>query len=264
MKPATLLKVAVIMLLAWLGLTGCRTVPPPAPPAAVASADELLSRLKNREKSVKSLQARGRIIFLSPQRNYSGTALVKAGLPDSLRVDILDILGRNLLSFATDGRQVQILSPHEGKFFQGPASPKNLAAFIPPSVSLNQAVRLLLGALPFSPGPPDRFEFEAASGQYYLEWRRGGALVERLWVAAQGLYPVKDEYFGGADHPRFTAELADFGQAAADIPGKINIISEAPKLELRLAYTELRLNPPLPEAAWTLTPPPGITVVQLP
>jgi hypothetical protein len=179
-------------------------------------------------------------------------------------VDILDILGRTLLSLAANGDRVQVLSPNEGKFFHGPASPGNLAAFIPPAVTLPQALRLLVGALPLSPGPPSKFDYDPAAGQYLLEWRNDAGLQERLWVAAQGLYPLKDEYFGGAPQPRFTAELADFGETVPDFPGKITLKTEAPKLELRLAYKELSLNPPLSPADLTLTPPPGITVLQLP
>ena len=190
--------------------------------------------------------------------------MIKARRPENLRVDILDLLGRTLLSFASDGNQVQVLSPHEGKFFHGPASPGNLAAFIPPAVTLPQTLRLLAGALPLSPGPASRFEYDPAAGQYLLEWRKNDLIQERLWVAAQGLYPVKEEYFGGGDRPRFTAELADYGAAAADLPGKITLKTEAPKLELRLAYSDLCLNVPLTPADLTLTPPSGVGVVQLP
>ena len=262
--PPRMVWPVLLALLAFAGLNGCRALPPAPPPAAVLSAEDLLARLQGREKNAESFQARGRLTLLSPQRNYSGAALLKARRPTGLRVDILDILGRTLLSFATEGGQVQVLSPHEGKFFHGPASPGNLAAFIPPGVSLPQTLRLLVGALPLSPGPPTRFEYHAAAGQYLLEWQQDNRLQERLWVAASGLYPVKDEFFGGADQPRFTAELADFGEAAPDLPGKITLKTESPKMELRLAYKELHLNPPLPPADLTLTPPAGVAVVQLP
>lgn len=266
MKPAIRVWPAIMALMVLVGLTGCRALPTPPtpPPTVVSSAEELLSRLQNRQKTLQAFQAKGRITFLSPQRNYSGTVRIKARRPASLRADILDIFGRTLLSFASDGSQVQVLSPHEGKFFRGPATPGNLAAFIPPAVTLPQALRLMMGALPLSPGPAARFEFNPSTSQYLLEWRQDNRLLERLWVAAQGLYPVKDEYYGGADRPRFTVELADYGEAAPDLPGKITLETEAPKMELRLAYNEESLNPPLRPADLTLTPPAGIAVVQLP
>ncbi len=265
MKPAILLRAAVSALLAAALLAGCAAVPPTAPPPTLAlSAEEVLARLAARQRTIESFQARGRITFLSPDRNYSGTILIKARRPAGLRVDILDPLGRTLLSFATDGAQVQVLSPGEGKFFHGPASPRNLAAFIPPAVSLPQAVRLLVGDLPLSSGPPSKFAYDPAAGRYLLEWGAAAGLQERLYVAAHGLYPLTDEYYGGAEQPRFTAEFTDYGEAVPDLPGKITLKTEAPKMELRLAYKELHPNPTLPPADLTLAPPAGMAVVQLP
>jgi hypothetical protein len=250
-----------LLLVALLWSSGCRTLPP-APPVAAISPEALLSRLQARQEKIQSFQAKGRITFLSPQQNYSGTALLTGRLPASLKVDVLDFLGRTILSFATDGSEVKVLSPGENKLFQGPATPRNLAAFIPPSVSLPQALRLLVGALPLSQGPPQNFEYEAATGRYRLEWRQGGALTERLWVEAQGLYPVQEEWFGGDPEPRFTAELANFGALAPDLPEKITLKTVAPKMEMRLVYRDLKLNPSLTPADLTLAAPAG--VVQAP
>jgi hypothetical protein len=227
------------------------------------SSEEVLLRLRSRQQQIQSFQGKGRITFLSPEQNYSGTALLTGRLPASLKVDIKDFLGRTILSFATDGAEVKILSPRENKLLRGPATPGNLASFIPPSVSLPQTLRLLVGALPLSPDPPDRFEFQKATGRYLLEWGKGSALSERLWVDAQGLYPVQEEWFGGSMEPRFTAELANFGTLAPDLPEKITLKTTGPKMELRLVYSDLRLNPPLAPADLTLTQPAGVAEVPL-
>jgi hypothetical protein len=244
-------------------LAGCRALPPAPPPVTGLSSEELLVRLRSRQQQVQSFRAKGRITFLSPQQNYSGTAVLTGRLPESLKVDVLDFLGRTILSFATDGTEVKIQSSQENKLLRGPATPGNLAAFIPPTVSLPQALRLLVGTLPFSPGPPDRFDYHSATGRYLLEWGQGGALKERLWVEAQGLYPVAEEWFGGASEPRFTAELANFGALAPDLPEKITLKTTTPKMELRLVYRDLKLNPLLTPAELTLTPPPGVAEVPL-
>jgi hypothetical protein len=251
-----------LALAAALCSAGCRTLVPPRPPVEAISQENLLAVLKTRQEKVQSFQAKGRITYLSLQQNYSGTALFTGRLPASLKVNVLDFLGRTVLSFATDGAEVKVLSPRENKLFQGPATPRNLAAFIPPTVSLPQTLRLLVGALPLSQGPPQDFTYEAATGRYRLEWRQGGAVTERLWVAAQGLYPVQEEWYGGAPTPRFTAELANFGALDPDLPEKVTLKTPAPKMEMRLVYRDLKLNPPLTPADLTLTAPPG--VVQAP
>jgi hypothetical protein len=244
-------------------LGGCRALPPAPMPVTGISSEALLVRLRSRQQQVQSFRAKGRITFLSPQQNYSGTALLTGRLPASLKVDVLDFLGRTILSFATDGTEVKILSSQENKLLRGPATPGNLAAFIPPMVSLPQALRLLVGALPFSLGPPDHFDYQRATGRYLLEWRQGSTLQERLWVDAKGLYPVGDEWFGGASQPRFSAELADFGALAPDLPEKITLKTAKPKMELRLVYRDLKLNPPLTPPELTLTVPPGVAEVTL-
>jgi hypothetical protein len=251
-------------ILVFLTLAGCRALPPAGPPTAVSSGEELLARLQSRYQNIQSFQARGRITFLSPRQNYAGSILLKGRLPATLRIDVLDFFGRTILNFATDGTQVQMLSPKEGKLFRGPATPRNLASFIPPTVSLTQAVRLLVAAVPFSSGAPQRFTYDPSRGQYLLEWTGpGGALQERLWVESRELYPAEDAWYGGRQEPRFTADFSGFGLPAPGVPEKITIKSASPKMELRLVYQELVLNPSLAPGDLVLQPPPGVAVVPL-
>ena len=97
--------------LTWLAILGLLLMggfwasPPSQPLVAVASPEELLSRLQSRQRTIQSFQAKGRITVLAPQQNYSGTALLKGRLPATLRVNVLDFFGRTILSFATDGSQ---------------------------------------------------------------------------------------------------------------------------------------------------------------
>ncbi len=250
--------------LAFLWLLGCAAAPPVKAPAPALSADELLSILRARQERVKSFEAKGRLTFLSPQRNYSGTAFLKGVEPTTLRVDILDFLGRSLLSFYSNGQVVQVLSPKEGKFYSGKATPANMAVFIPPAVTLPQALHLLAGALPLSSGAPHRFQLEAASDSYLLEWHRpDGALQERLWVKASGLYPTKDEWYGMNQQMLFSVDFSDYGAAAPDLPGQITLRTENPKAELRFAYRELKVNPALTGPGLEMKAPPAVAVVPL-
>ncbi len=251
-------------LMALLALGGCAALRP-GPPAAVLSPEDLLSRLQARPQ-VRSFQARGRVTLLSPERNYAGASgLFKALAPTTLRVDLYDPLGRSLLNFLSDGHEVEVLFPREARLCRGQATPANLAALIPPAVTLPQALRLLVAAVPLSPDPPDRLDYQAAQGQYLLEWRnKNGTPRERLWVEAQGLNPVKEDWFANDGTPRFSVEWEDFGRLAPNLPGKITLHTFAPAAELRLAYNEMQVNPVLTAADLTLPVPPGVAVVPLP
>ncbi len=256
--------------LAWLALAvalclwGCRSLPPPAPPVAVTSAGELISRLQAGKPRVQSFEAKGRLTLLSPHRNYSGTTLIKGQLPATVRADVLDLLGRSLLNFYSNGREVQVLSPKEGKLYRGEATPGNLAAFIPPAVTLSQTLRLMVGDLPLSPGQPSRWVYEGDQERYLLEWLYpDGAVKERLWLEARDMRPVKDEWFGPDGQLRFSAEFGDFGRLAPGIPGRIIVKTPKPEAELRLVYREILLNPHLQDSDLVLPRSPAVAEVLL-
>jgi len=247
--------VAAACLLALLALTGCRTLPPPPPPR-FASAHELLYVLRARQAGVQAFRAKGRLTVLAPGRHYSGTGRLKGRLPSALRVDVLDFFGRSLLNFASDGHQVEVLFPRERKLYFGPATPGNLAAFVPPGMTVSQALRVILGALPLSSGDPTEWRREAASEAYLLIWRNpNGSLRERLWIDAQSLHPVKEEWYGSDGRLVFVAELGDF---SGDRPQQLRLTTTAPETELRLALYDFRLNPPLSDADLQVPALPGV------
>jgi hypothetical protein len=252
------------LLAAVLTLAGCATLPPPAPPTAAVPAGAVLERLRSRETQVRSFEAKGRLTFLSRERNYSGTGLLLGCLPSTLRVDILDFFGRTLLNFYSNGQEVQVLSLKEAILYQGPATPRNLAAFIPPGVTLPQVVRLLMADLPLSSGAANREQYEPAQGEYLLEWNYpDGQLKERLWVEGRQFNPRKDEWYDTAGRLRFTIEYRDFGLLAPHLPGQIILHTRQPEVELRLAYSKLQLNPPLQESDLIIKPAPEVAVVPL-
>ncbi len=248
--------VCLVGILAVMAAAGCRTIPPPPPVPRVVSADELLHVLKARQQGVQSFQARGRLTLLAPGRNYSGTGRLKGRLPSTLRVDVLDFLGRSLFNFASDGQRVEVLFPREGKLFYGPATPGNLAAFVPPGVSLSQALKVLTADLPLSEGKPADWRYDSRQEVYLLEWRHAdGSLQERLRVDGRTLYPVKEEWYDQGGKLAFAAELNDYDR---DRPHQIKFRTTAPETELRLALQDLQLNPPLTAADLKVPEMPGV------
>ncbi len=246
-----------LVLLAAAGLASCRSLPPPPPPPA-AEPGEVLAALRARQEGLKGLQSRARLTLIAPGRSYSGSGLVKASLPSSLRVDVTDLFGRSLLSFASDGTRVEVLFPREGKLFTGPATPQALAAFIPPGVTLSQCVRLLAGSVPFSQEPPTAWQETGADRDLVMTWNNAdGSLKERLWVAPGG-QPRKQEWFGPDGRPRFSAEFSDFAGPGGR-PKQVKVLTANPESELRVAFGDLTVNPPLTPADFTVPRPPGIT-----
>lgn len=254
------------LMLVWVlaGLAACRGLPPAPPPAPELSGAQVLDRVKASRGELSAFDARGRLTLMSPQQNATGTALLKGKLPETLRVDLKDPLGRAVLSFFTDGRLVEILFPRENKLLRGPATPANLASFVPPQVKLTQALRILTGDLPLSPGPPERSRFEAGDRLYVLEWTKGdGSLQERLWVAAEDFRPRKQEWYGPDGQTAYRVELGESQPSAPGRPRQLKLVTLSPAMELRLAYRDFTPNPSLNAADLTVPRPPGVAVLPL-
>ncbi len=241
-------------------LAGCRGILPRAKirPVSAASPEQVYTQLKARQGGLSAFAAKGRLTLISPGQNATGTALIKGKFPETLRVDVKDPLGRAALSFFTEGQTVEVLFPREGKLFKGPATPTNLASFIPPGVKVAQALKIMVGDLPLSQGPPTAVKPESAG--YLLEWQgTGGALQERLWVSAAAVQPTKEEWYGPDGKLVFTAEFGEWNQAAAGRPAQIKLITVSPQVDLRLTYREFTPNPTLTPADLAIPRPPGVT-----
>ncbi|MBI4643127.1 MAG: hypothetical protein HY743_05225, partial [Deltaproteobacteria bacterium] len=90
-----------------------------------------------------------------------------------------------------------------------------------------------------------------------------GALKERLWLEAQNLRPVKEEWFGPDGRLRFTAEFSDFGRLAPGLPAQIILKTPQPQAELRLVYREMLINPSLKDSDLVLPRPAAVEEVPL-
>ncbi len=64
-------------------------------------------------------------------------------------------------------------------------------------------------------------------------------------MSGQGLYPVKDGSSGAAATAAFRGGIGRFRSVGPGPAGKVTLRTEATKMELRLVFKELRLNPPL-------------------
>lgn len=253
----------VLLLVVLAGLAACRALPP-APVIPELSAEQVFSRLQAHQRVLNAFAVRGRLTLISPQQSASGTAQIRAKFPETLRIDLKDPLGRSVFNFATDGQKVEILFPQENKLLQGPATPANLAAFIPPGVTVPQVLRLLIGDLPLSQGPPASSRFEPGEKTYVMEWRKSdGSLKERLWVAAGDFQPRKEEWFGANGTLVFSAELGEFRQESPSWPQQLKLVTPSPQVELRLAYKDFSPNPSFGPGEMVVPRPPGVVVLPL-
>ncbi len=136
-----LLRACNIPILFLLCLSACARLPT-APVAgekpAIQSAPDLVKQLEARAAEIQSLKGKGNVSVVSPQKNYTGNALITEIKPAVLRVDVLNFWGQPVIAFLMNDQEIKLLVYPESKLYRGPANSTNLSRFIPLPVTVQR------------------------------------------------------------------------------------------------------------------------------
>jgi hypothetical protein len=148
------LKACNFPILFLLRLSACArlttTVPIAGEKPTVQSAPDLMKQLEARAGEIQSLKGKGNVSVVSPQRNYTGNALVTEVKPAVLRVDVLNFWGQPVIAFLMNAQEIKLLVYPESRLYRGPANTTNLSRFIPLPVTIQDFMALLTGRIAFS------------------------------------------------------------------------------------------------------------------
>ena len=148
-----LLRACNIPILFLLCLSACARLPT-APVAgekpAIQSAPDLVKQLEARAAEIQSLKGKGNVSVVSPQKNYTGNALITEIKPAVLRVDVLNFWGQPVIAFLMNDQEIKLLVYPESRLYRGPANSTNLSRFIPLPVTVQDFMALLTGRVAFS------------------------------------------------------------------------------------------------------------------
>ncbi len=239
-----------------LCLAACARLPtaPVAERLPVGSADELLKQLQARAAAVTGLKARGNVAVTSPQKNYSGNILLTAAKPAKLRVDILNFWGQSLVTFLSDGQEMNLLVYSDSKLYKGPATPENLRRFLPVVVSQEDFLAALTGHIAFQHyGKP--VLLSSPDPAVYLLELTGRDLPEKvkLTVDAQTLQLLTVQWFSPQGPETLRADFSNFlSNSGISGPSEIRLVSGDGENQVRVRYRDVTFNAPLTATAFNL------------
>lgn len=248
-------------------VAACQRLPiaPPTMRPEIQSAQDLQARLRARARGIHTFKAKGRVTVVSPEKTYSGTALLLGQKPKTLRVEVLNFWGQSALSFFTDGRTMQILDYREGRLRRGPATPQNLALFVPPPVQIGELLQILTGSVPLPREGEARMTFVPEKDQYQLELTaREPETRVAIRVDAQNLRILAATWYEARGRVLYQVRFQDFDdQQRYPVPRRIILATGDNRAQLRLHYRELTLNPPLDPETLSLSVPSTVREVPL-
>lgn len=265
---------ALVLVIASFGLAGCPKKPL-APPPVVASGP-VAKLLAERDARLDVVRA-GSVIRMRIPEGMEGAPggkvhaqVLAAARPDRARLEILTPLGTPGATVLLADGMLQVYQPLPNTLLKGSLDSPDLEKRSPLPVPLKALAPLLRGAVPLEEGEIAERDETAAPGMMVsgtagvpvrvVEVRRGGLVVQRVTVDAAGGYPVENVRFDAAGAPSLTVQYLEYGgvESAAGLiafPQKVKavVVRDGRTATLEIGLSNIQVNPPLDEGAFTLT-----------
>jgi len=206
---------------------------------------DVITRVKEAEQSVKSVQGLASIRIESPNGNVSYKQVTIAEEPNLLRIEALAPFGRTAGMLISDGEKVSVIFPKERTEFDN-IKDFNLTYLypqLPVGISLKNLVNLFLGRLPEDPEYDESsILIRADQNQIVLTLFKNESKESVLWVNPEN-YRIERAVIKLENGNTATCEFKDFiafGNGVF-IPRKIELKIE--EYSIRLKYDkDVRVN----------------------
>jgi outer membrane lipoprotein-sorting protein len=243
-------------------LAACAPRPPvPAVVAPPVSEEILLENLAQNARAFHSLQGVAKVRVAAGGKSMAGTQVLFVEKPDRFRAETLSPFGQPLLLMATNGQEMDVMVPSEGRFYRGEASPSNVQRFTRLPLRLTDLVHLLLYQVPVI-GHGERTLEAGEDGGFLLTLSGEGGRRQKLRFntalrLVETIYVRNDVLQLRVSYDQFQGDLHSFPRA---------VFLEMPPLnaEGSLVFSEVRTNVVIPEDRFSLSPGPGMEIQPIP
>lgn len=252
-----------VLLLVALAVGGCAVRRAADLPAAYDSPEAALHAVARSapHAETQTITATARILIERPGERHSLKAALMMKRPASLRVESIPILGPPDFFLSVADGELRVFLPGEGggKFYTGPADPRNFSRFFPVFLPPAELVPLLMG-LPPEDGEKGAFRLngEWEKGLYRIDRYEAGRKIRSLWIDPAGDHVIRIRTFGEGKIVGYTADFSEHVRLnSASLPQYLEIRGEGiPQLTIRYADLQpLADDPPPP---FTLPVPEGV------
>jgi outer membrane lipoprotein-sorting protein len=261
------LRTCFLLLLLML-LSACARLPtaPVGERPIVQAAPDLLKQLEARASEIQSFKGKGNVSVISPQKNYTGNALVTEYKPAMLRVDVLNFWGQPVVAFLLNDQEMKLMVYPENKLYRGPANAANLSRFIPLPVTSKDFLAILTGRVAFAQYEKPVLLEAKDPNFYYLELTslKGNERL-KLTIESQSLNITSAQWQNPQGQEIMQAEFSEFiSQGSITAPREIKLASGDQANQVRIHFRDLTYNVPLSPEAMALPVSSGVQELALP
>lgn len=261
MRAAMLPPRLCLLLVGALALTACpRRVVDFGDQGEPTSAADLLKRINVAENQVYSLKGDAKLHVDSPQGKGAVSIFVSVTHPSFIYLEQLDFFGRPQGALVTDGERFGLYLAPEGKYYRGPASPVNLARFLPVVIPPRELAAILLGRAPRISSEDPRMGFDEQKQQLTLTLTRGEG-KQTLWVQPPSYRVVRSV---PENLPAYELAFDDVvAQQGLTLPRKAILDAAGAGTHVELHWKEVAVNEAPDLSLYQFEPPEGVPVVEV-
>lgn len=239
-------------------LLGCAPLLPfpSARPFSEKETVQLISRLRGQGEKIWSFQGVGRLRFKERRGDSESNLFAVGRRPFKVRLEINHPWGKPISHIVVDEKDISVLSLIDKKFFMGPTSRLNTERFFLFGIDLDSAWKILSGRVPILP----HYSASSLKPNQITLYNHQGEVVEIISFSPGALLP-RSAYF---PKKRITIKLSEFKDGdLGPYPLRIKIVKGHKDRLIEIRYKRLRLNKPVPEEVFQLSPPPGFEIIKL-
>ena len=250
-------------LLACALLAGCAPRPASIPETTLpgVASEALLQLVKTSGTSIQTVRGLAKVKLVGKDRSVGFSQVLLVAFPDRLRAESLSPFGSPLLILASDGSDLEVLLPGEGRFLQGPASAENLRRFTRIPLRLADLVSLLLyRPLLLS---WDSMRQDGDGRNLYRLILDGPQDRRQVFTFDAGKRLIGAAYYHGTDL-LLEVKYGDFLAAAPLYPQRVELSVPGSGIDATVRFQDVALNVNLPADRFRLQPPAGARVEEFP
>ena len=246
----------VVAIFVWIFFLGCHGSPRPDLPLRpeAVSEREILENLFSQQGSLRGLKGVADLKLSLPDYLYRGKTVFLVGLPDQIRIELMNFVGFPDLILSSDGQMMEVSLPSEGKTIRGTPTPEEVERLCGVRIPLPQLLRILLGHPPYSLDEEvATWVLAGSGGEFRGPGKEPGLLAQRIRTDEAGRM-MKGGEIVDQEGVWLSFQLGDYRKVGEFlIPFLVDIKMKRERMELQLAYREVEPNPSLDPAAFRLS-----------
>lgn len=224
------------------------------------SAEDLLKRINVAESQIYSLKGDAKLIVDSPQGKGAVSLFVGVTHPALIHIEQLDFFGRPQGVFTTNGERFGLYMSQEGKYYRGPATPPNLARFLPLIMPPAELAAVMLGRAPRVPAESMEMGFDDKKQQLVLTLTHG-KIRQTLHVQPPSYRVVKSTAENVKAYELEFEDLKDTN--GLTLPTHATLDAQSAKTKVELIWKDVAINEAPDLTLYDLEPPEGVPVVEV-